>query len=287
MSYLSQSQIDFYQRNGFLVIENYASEEEIFMLKKNALNIIKEFSLQEVKIFTTEDQNKILDTYFLESGDKVRCFFEAEAFDKNGNLVVDKTLAINKIGHAMHDLMPDFEKFSYKKELLKIMQDVGLSAPLIVQSQYIFKQPKIGAKVNPHVDSTFIYTEPLSCTGAWIALEDATIENGCLSIIPGSHRKYPLQQQYIRNSTNTGTEFVNTLHERAVWDTTQLEPLEAKKGDLVLLHGEVVHASYPNHSEKSRHAFVLHMVNNNAKWSPKNWLQRSSTLPFRLIKNVV
>jgi ectoine hydroxylase-related dioxygenase (phytanoyl-CoA dioxygenase family) len=70
---------------------------------------------------------------------------------------------------------------------------------------YIFKQPLIGAKgksdlvwlyihtilsslVVPHQDGTFLFNDPLKIMGVWIALEDATIENGCLWFIPGSHQ---------------------------------------------------------------------------------------------------
>ena len=87
----------------------------------------------------------------------------------NGNLSVDKMLAINKIGHAMHDLDPECGRIAYKKVLYDIMISIGLKNPTIVQSQYIFKQPKIGAKVNPHTDSTFIYTEPLSCVAGMVS----------------------------------------------------------------------------------------------------------------------
>ena len=51
---------------------------------------------------------------------------------------------------------------------------------------YIFKQPRIGDKVIPHQDGSYLYTEPLKVVGIWIALEDCTLENGCLQFIPGS-----------------------------------------------------------------------------------------------------
>jgi phytanoyl-CoA hydroxylase len=51
---------------------------------------------------------------------------------------------------------------------------------------YIFKGAKLGGAVNPHTDNTYLFTNPLSCVGFWIALHDASTENGCLWGIPGS-----------------------------------------------------------------------------------------------------
>lgn len=129
----------------------------------------------------------------------------------------------------MHDLYPECQEVAYKKELFEIMTAIGLDRPTIVQSQYIFKQPKIGAKVNPHTDSTFIYTEPLSCVAAWLAMEDANIENGCLCVIPGSHRKYPLQERFISTEDGKATRFVPTDSERVDWDLDGLEPVPVKR----------------------------------------------------------
>ena len=287
MSVLLNQQIDFYNENGYLVIENYATNSEINDLSNNAKKIIEEFDMEEVKIFTTDNQTDVLDKYFLESADKSSCFFEENAFDNDGNLSVDKILAINKIGHAMHDLDPECGRIAYKKELFDIMVSIGLTQPTIVQSQYIFKQPKIGAKVNPHTDSTFIYTEPLSCVAAWLAMEDATIENGCLCVIPGSHTSYPLQERFIKNNEGTKTHFIETSERRIVWDLDKLQQVPVKKGSLVLLHGKVVHASYANVSTKSRHAFVLHLVDKSAIWPTDNWLQRPNGFPFKDMGEIV
>ena len=55
-----------------------------------------------------------------------------------------------------------------------------------LQSMLIFKQPFVGGEVVPHQDSCFVTTDPLSCVGIWLALEDATQENGCLWTLPGA-----------------------------------------------------------------------------------------------------
>src|SRR3546814_15706462 len=62
---------------------------------------------------------------------------------------------------------------------------------------YIFKQPHIGGEVGWHQDSTFLYTDSLSVVGLWFALEDATLENGCLWALPGAH-KGPLRERWRR-----------------------------------------------------------------------------------------
>lgn len=51
---------------------------------------------------------------FLETGDKIHYFFENDAFDKDNNLCVDESVALNKIGHAQHDLDPFFERFCHQ-----------------------------------------------------------------------------------------------------------------------------------------------------------------------------
>lgn len=284
--FLNEAQIQSYQSDGFLIIKNFLKDEMIAPLKKRMTQIVDAFHPSELKVFTTENQNQHMDAYFLESAERVHCFFEEDAIDKAGNMSVPKAQAINKIGHAMHDLLPEFEQAAYTENLYSIAQSLGLHRPAIVQSQYIFKQPKIGGKVNPHVDSTFIYTDPHSCLGAWIALEDADEENGCLTAIAGSH-KLPLHQRFIRNKSNTGTEFATLIKDPPHWDLKKMQALPVKKGDLVLLHGQVVHASYANHSERSRHAFVLHLIDLDCSWPKDNWLQRSKKLPFRAMESVV
>ena len=154
---------------------------------------------------------------------------------------------------------------------------LGLQDPVILQSMYIFKQPHIGGEVTCHQDATFLYTEPMSVTGFWFALEDATLENGCLWAIPGGH-KDGLKRRFVKHSNGqTSFEEVDT----SPWDLTRLRPLEVRSGTLIVLHGLLPHMSYPNRSARSRHAYTLHAIERNTYYPPENWLQRTTEIPLR------
>ena len=195
---LSANELDQYQRDGFLVLENFVDDASCNRLRARAEELVQEFDPQGVvSIFSTHEQNRTSDAYFLESGSEIRFFFEEHAFHPDGSLIQNKERSINKIGHALHDLDPIFSQFSRTKKIRELTASLAIEDPLLLQSMYIFKQPNIGGEVTCHQDSTFLYTEPVQIAGLWFALEDATVKNGCLWVIPGGHR-LGLKSRWVR-----------------------------------------------------------------------------------------
>lgn len=274
---ISKEQVAEYLDNGFVVIERFADAASCDDLRGRAAEMVREFDPAEViSIFSTHEQNRTTDDYFLTSGDKIRFFFEENAFNTDGTLKYEKEKSINKIGHALHDLDPVFERFSRSEKIKDLATAIGMENPLLLQSMYIFKQPNIGGEVTCHQDSTFLYTDPIDILGLWFALEDATIENGCLWVIPGGHRS-GLKSRWMRSPE--GMKF--KIFDTESWPEDQLVPLEASKGSLILLHGLLPHRSFENKSSRSRHAYTLHLIGANANYPADNWLQRSPTMPLR------
>jgi phytanoyl-CoA hydroxylase len=240
---LTDEMVSAYREAGVLILEDFVSLEACAELRSRALQLVDAFDASAVQsVFSTTDQEQLDDRYFIESGDKIRFFFESDAFDESGQLRDSKENLLNKMGQM-----------------------------------YIFKPPRIGGEVVCHQDSTYIYTEPNSCVGFWFALEDATTENGCMHFIPGQHNK-PLKSRNRRSGKfNLKTEVLDDTP----WPEHLKEAAPARAGSVVIFDGRAPHLSDPNLSEKSRHAYTLHTIDRACHYPAENWLQRGDELPLR------
>ena len=278
--FLSPAQKAQFKQNGFLVLPDFVDARRCIELRDRAMELAREHvpSPLQATIFTADGKPLHAgDEYFLTSGEAIRCFFEKDAFDATGQLRADAHLCLNKLGHAMHDLDPVFDSFSRTPELAALASDIGMNDPLLLQSMYIFKHPRIGGEVTCHTDHTYLWTEPQSVVGFWFAIDDATTENGCMWALPGGHR-IPVKSRSRLNASRTAT--VMDELDREPYPTSGLVALEAKCGTLILLDGALPHFSGPNLSDRPRHAYTIHVIDGVADYLPDNWLQRP-TLPLR------
>lgn len=257
--------LDAYARDGFAILPDFVPIEDCEALEARAAELVAGFEPAGAPTaFSTVDQAHARDRYFRESGGAIRFFVEAEAPGQ-----------LNKMGHALHDLDPVFDRFSRQPRLAALAEALGLQEPLLLQSMYLFKQPHVGAKVGWHQDATFLRTEPASVIGFWIALDDADRSNGCLVALPGAHRG-PLRQWF---GYRDGELVTRTL-DATPWPEVEPVALEVRRGTLIVLHGLLPHASTANRSSRPRHAYSLHLIDARADYPKDNWLQRPD-LPLR------
>jgi len=281
---LTAKQTEFFDQNGYLVLPNFVDEQACLNLRDQAMVLAEKYcpSPEQATVFTADGTAvHASDDYFLTSGDKIRCFFEKDAFNESGELRQDAHLCLNKLGHAMHDLDPVFKEFSHSSRLAEVARSIGMKQEKLLQSMYIFKQPRIGGEVTSHVDHTYLWTDPQSVIGFWFAIDDATTQNGCMWALPGGHR---LPVKYRNRLTADRKSTYNEVFDPTPYPTEGLVPLEAARGTLILLNGTLPHRSGPNTSDKPRHAYTLHAIDGTASYPSDNWLQRTS-LPMRGFAN--
>ena len=275
---LTDEMLTAFRETGVIVLKHFVAVDDCNALKARARELVDGFDPNEVRsVFSTTLQTQLDDTYFIESGDKIRFFLEQDAFDAAGGLKQSKEDSLNKMGHAMHDLDPVFDRFSRTPALAEAATRLGFEDPAVLQSMYIFKPPRIGGEVVCHQDSTYIYTEPESCIGFWFALEDATTENGCMHFIPGGHKTSLKQRNYRVGENELTTEVLDD----EPWPEHLKLAAEAETGTLVIFDGRAPHMSGPNLSDKSRHAYTLHVIDRACHYPAENWLQRSPDMPLR------
>ncbi|KAF8149556.1 phytanoyl-CoA dioxygenase [Crassisporium funariophilum] len=292
LRYLTEAQIEKFHQDGYLIIPGFLSPEETDSLLTRSKQLLDDFNVDDHPRtkFTTGDDNHVGDDYFLSSGDKIRYFLEEDAIDAHGKLLREKQKSVNKIGHALHELDPSFRKVTLQNDRLRdLVRDLRFHKdPVALQSMVITKQTHIGGEVPEHNDSTFLYTNPPSALGFWIALERCTATNGALSFLPGSHLASPITKRFVRLADNKGTGFeMLPLAENQPFEAPQGEYIleTCNPGDLVLIHGSVLHKSERNTSPHTRFAYTFHMIESPpyAQYDEKNWLQPTKDMPFSRI----
>ena len=262
-----------FHQEGYLVLENIISGTEIENLKNAALQIVDDFDIDKHRsVFTTNDRDTGRDDYFFDSAQNVHCFLEEGALDAGGHLLKPARLAINKIGHAMHDLNPVFTHFCRQPLFAGLMKDIGYSEPSLWQTMYIFKQPRIGGEVRWHQDASYLISESPGVVGLWIAIEDAHRDNGCLWVQPGGHRSALREIYEVDWDKREGR--LSTLDQTPWPGHDEAVAVEVPKGSVVMFHSRMPHYSSQNRSNHSRHAFTMHFLPAQAGWSDKNWIQR-------------
>jgi phytanoyl-CoA hydroxylase len=272
-----------FRRDGIAVVPGFAGPEEIAAMREAAATLLSEWDpAAHRSVFSTDEQTRTSDDYFLSSGDNISFFLEEDCFGADGELRFPRERCVNKIGHALHEQIPAFRDFTFGSRVRAVCGALGVRRPILLQSMYICKQPEIGGAVRPHQDATFLYAEPEkdACVGLWVALEDATEENGCLHAVRGSHT-WGVRRRFERDPSGRGTRFVPP--EPDTWDLSDGVALPVRAGDLVMIHGAVVHWSEPNTSQRSRHAYTVHVLDAGEEgfnFPARNWIRRSDGNPF-------
>ncbi|MEM6429311.1 MAG: phytanoyl-CoA dioxygenase family protein [Deinococcota bacterium] len=232
---------DFYDEHGYLVVPDVLSEAELEQLRSEATHICRG-----------------------ERGE-IEGVIPAPA-NVSDEDVLREYLCIHfphKISEVMHSYL------STPKMTEILTEIIGPDVKCMQSMLFIKATGKPGQAW--HQDEDFIPTRDRSLTGGWIAMDDATIENGCLWVIPGSHKPgvlWPLEQQQDARFDCT--------KESAGFPYTDADaiPVEVNAGSIVFFNGYLLHRSFPN---RARAGYRRVLVN--------HYMSAQSLLPWQLPKD--
>ncbi len=167
--------------------------------------------------------------------------------------VYNKILCI----HHPHTVSPIFIKYMKHPNITAVLGECIGPSVKCMQSMYFVKPPGLPGQAW-HQDECYIPTRDRSLCGAWVALDDATIENGCLWVLPGSHKSgyiYPFRDHNQPDKYDSAQQVFG-------FDESPQIPVEVKKGDVIFFNGYLLHKSEKNKTKNNyRRAIVYHYMN--------------------------
>jgi ectoine hydroxylase-related dioxygenase (phytanoyl-CoA dioxygenase family) len=169
---------------------------------------------------------------------------EAEVREAGGQVRISRagkiTFTANMVRHS-----EVLERFSRHPVFTGLVQDLIGPDVRLYHDQAVYKKPGNPERFPWHQDNGYRFLEPQQYLTCWVALSDATRENGCPQVVPGLHRLGTLRHW----QTEFGWECLN--------EAEKVEVAEAERGDVVVFSSLTPHLTGPNLTDAVRKAYIL------------------------------
>jgi ectoine hydroxylase-related dioxygenase (phytanoyl-CoA dioxygenase family) len=230
---LNNEQIQFFVNQGYLILPDLVTPAELDELKRDTVTIARgKYNCENLKPLS----ESLSDQEILQN---ILCI------------------------HQPHYISPVMRRYVQHEKICGVLSQITAAhlpfwdgSVKCMQSMLFVKPPGFQGQAW-HQDEVYIPTRDRSLIGAWTAIDDATIDNGCLWIVPGSHKTGYMYPQ--RNHENPD-EF-DFAPESYGFDESQQIPVEVKAGSVVFFNGYLLHRSQKNRSNVYRRVLVNHYMN--------------------------
>jgi phytanoyl-CoA hydroxylase len=232
---LTAEQTDQFWRDGFLAVRNVLTSDEVEALRCRTDDII-------TGAVPYPDQYIQLEPVFIEGRAQV----------------VDRRLSVRKIWElTRHDAV--FREYAFHPKIVGMVQAL-LGPDLKLYGDQMFLKPPFHGSEKPfHQDSPYWDIEPMNLVTCWMALDESTLENGCMRFLPGTHKGGPLPHRHL-----SGPHIVPEGYEE--FDLSQEVAVELQPGDCTLHHSLVLHQSTPNRSASPRRGLTTAYMSAQSRW---------------------
>ena len=235
---LTSEELSFWNENGYLIRQDVFTHEENDSLRKVAEDIVdgkRPFPSAHI------DQNALV---------------------RDGKTEEQGIYAMHKIHHPS----------CYVVEFLARVRDTRLTDPIVdmmgpdilgINNLFIWKAPKIGLGFPWHQDMFYFRNRFKTETtiGTWTAIDAADRDNGCLYVIPGSHKNEIHEHDDLEGSQQREFKLARDAHDE------DGVAVEVPPGSVVWFHSHLLHKSTDNHSLRFRRSYVIHYLSAQAEWA--------------------
>lgn len=236
---LTQEQKRFYSDAGYVAIEDVASPASVRAMRERVEELCAAWDSDEARRLGMQQEAGV-----------------------SGALSERETAATVRKFSGLVDHEPVFAAHATDEHLLDLVEDI-IGAPMCLYAdQALLKPPRVGSEKMPHQDNAYFKVDPSDAVvTAWCALDDATVENGCMHYIAGSHRAGAVSHAGVDGTPH----LVPKGFERAA-----TVPVPIPAGGVIFHHAECMHFTPVNVTDTWRRAFVCHYVRADARMPGKD-----------------
>jgi len=230
---LTPMQVAFFKENGFLAVPDVVPAARVAAMRTRIEELCERWESEEARRLGVQQ--------------------EAEA---GAPIAERSSRTVRKLSFlARHELI--FGEHARDPVLLDIVEDL-IGSPLALYADEAFLKPPFhGSEKLPHQDNAYFGVQPdAALITCWTALDDATVENGCMHYLAGSHKLGVLDHEPIPGTPHRTPKGVDLGEAVAV-------PIQA--GGVILHHALVLHFSPGNQTPNWRRAYTCHYVRSDAQ----------------------
>jgi len=249
---LTPEQAAHFAENGYVVVQDVISPETLRDLRARVEDICGDIAKAQAEAKARHS-----------SGDREGVTFLSEG----GGTATATKPALRKLA-ALAPSDPFFREIAASAKILDVVAELtGGAKTIMLYSDQVFLKPAHCGSAKPlHQDNSNFKITPAS-TGitCWMAIDDATLENGCLRYVPGSHKLGLVPHKSIKNTPHLIPES-DEFYQKEV-------PCPVPAGSAVFHHTLALHDSVANTSPHARRAWALHYANRAAESCVKPWAE--------------
>lgn len=250
LRHLSAEEAERYETDGFIAVENVLSADQVEGVKVALRELVEKYGpnreLADLK--PGESKGNYGGVRIMKKNDSFMFQLESgqePAVDDPAamELQVRKFMNFQNEADIFKDILGPGSKIQ------EIVSELISDEALLYQNQALIKPPKIGSTKPWHQDNAYFSVKPLdSVCGVWIAIDEATVQNGCMHMLRGQHKAGAFRHEHKRDCE---------INVRKL-DLSTLTPVPLKPGGALFFSGMVPHETPPNRSDHRRRALQFH-----------------------------